>query len=460
MTLIESEQSKDTQLTQIARGPFILRYASYRKGEDAKLDLRSEDYIVSKLAPGQAIFGLCDGVGSSFYGNIGSQFLGETILNWLGNVSNPNNSDFVGDDNVKLYLEKLNTDLKNELNSKIKLATNIIQNRKSTSHSELIRLAEKTQRLDFGTQSNFVGGIIWPKSTDLPDGRVLLFWLGNARVRIFNKLENNKFEELTHLTKWGDNPEQLKEVWSSREGVVGHVYSFMTDLSKITTVIAYSDGLEGVEEKITPNLQGVNLEALIHQAQSIKDDDVSYLEIFLSEESLNEYTDDIVATIRRQYNTSSSIVVPESQFEFQELEKKYENLEKKMKNQSLDFNKSRKQFRLITAIFVMSAISLGLLLGFILGRSTVVKGSPIQSSPSTFTQIPASITPIKDPSLMPSPHLDQVLDNPTEAINTATQETSINHDLSLTSMPSTSTPSTPTPSTSTPSTPTLGAIPP
>lgn len=441
MTLIESEQSKDTQLTQIARGPFILRYASYRKGEDAKLGLRSEDYIVSKLTPGQAIFGLCDGVGSSFYGNIGSQFLGETILNWLGNISNPNNSGFIGDNNVKLNLETLNTDLNNELNSKINLATNIIQNRKITSNSELIQLAEKTQRDDFGTQSNFVGGIIWPKSIDIPDGRVLLFWLGNARVRIFNKIENNKFEELTHLTKWGENPQQLKEVWSSKEGVVGHVYSYVTDLSKITTVIAYSDGLEGVEEKITPNLQGVNLEALIHQAQSIKDDDVSYLEITLSEGSINEYSDDIVATIRRQYNTISSIVVPEPQFEFQELRRKYDNLEKMMNNQSLDFNKSRKQFRYIAAILVLSAISIGLLLGYIIGKSTVVTGSPIPSSLSTFTPIPTSITPIKYPSKMPSPYLDQVFDNTPEAIYTVAQETSIIHDL-----PSTLTPSTPTPS--------------
>ena len=56
MTIIETEQSRETKFTEIARGPFILRFISYRKSEDAKLNLRSEDYIVSELNPDKAVF--------------------------------------------------------------------------------------------------------------------------------------------------------------------------------------------------------------------------------------------------------------------------------------------------------------------------------------------------------------------------------------------------------------------
>lgn len=446
MTLIESEQSKDIQLTQIARGPFLLRFASYRKGEDAKLELRSEDYIVSELTPEHTIFGLCDGVGSSYYGNIGSQFLGETIRNWLGKVSVPSSSVFAQANNANLWLEELNNDLKNELDDKAVYATSVIKNRKITSQGELIQLAEKTQRDDFGTQSNFAGGIIWPKTNDLPNGLVLLFWLGNARVRIFNKLEENKFEELTHLTRWGDNPEQLKEVWSSKDGVVGNVYSYSTDFSRITTVIAYSDGLEGVEEEITPDIQGVKLESLIHQAQTIKDDDVSYLEISLAKGAVDEYSDDIVSAIRNQYAFANSPVVSDSQLELQELNKRLYRIEEEKKEQSRKLQKTLRDNKILTVVLLLFALSTILLtLGYFIGGTTEVEITPTFTSLPTFTPIPPSITPATVPSLLPSPPINQVTVIPNTILEYATQAPPVISVPSLAPTQLTSMPVTPPP---------------
>jgi hypothetical protein len=399
MTLIESEQSKDIRLTQVTRGPFMLRFASYRKSEDAKLHLRSEDYIVSELIPEKAVFALCDGVGSSYYGNIGSQFLGETLLNWLGNIDLPDSSKFMNEKITKVWLENLNTSLKKELDLKADFATSIINSKASPDQSELVQLAERTQRDDFGTQSNFVGGIIWPKTKNHPNGLVLLFWLGNARIKIFNELE-----DLTDLTKWGENPEQLKEVWSSKEGVVGHIYSYLTDFSKITRILAYSDGLEDVEDRLIPNLQGGQLEELVRQAQSIKDDDISFLEIFLSEDNQHEYSNDIVSKVRHQYSHSQIPAVLQAQQKGHfEVKENHDKPHKEKRTQS-KFSKLAKLFGgFIIIISLITSFGLGLVLGdyfrvlekisnIVLPTSHAPTPTFFQSPPTQFV-VPSSTPP-------------------------------------------------------------------
>jgi hypothetical protein len=371
MTIIESEQSREISLTEISRGPFVLRFASYRKSEDAKLNLRSEDYIVSELTPDSAMFGLCDGVGSSFYGDIGSQILGETILNWLKRVPLPKNLILEKNNDSSKWLETLTNDLQTELNSKINLATNIIQKKEITSKDELIRLAENTQRDDFGTQSNFACGILWPRSPSLPNGLIILFWLGNARLRIFNK---NK--DLTNYLGWGDNPNQLKEVWSSKEGVVGSVYSYLTDFSKITTVMAYSDGLENVEENIHPNLNGTQFEAIVNQAQLIKDDDVSYLELSAIQGEVAGGTDDIVSLLRNPV-VSASV---KSEPELQKLKQALASLQNKYNTQSLGIKKIK--LTLIALSIILSTLCLlaGFLLGSVLSSKPELAATPTPSA--------------------------------------------------------------------------------
>lgn len=293
MAIIESEQSKEVKLTDLSRGPFVLRFLSYRKSEDAKLNLRSEDYIVSELNNDKAIFVLCDGVGSSFYGNIGSQILGETVLKWLSKIQPPNIVFLEKSESIKQWIGMLTNGLTAELKQKTVLATSIIQKKNISNQDELSRLAETTQRDDFGTQSNFACCVAWPKSSSLPNGLIILFWLGNARLRIFQQQQ-----DLTPLLGWGSNPDQLKEVWSSKDGVVGYIYSYITTFSKVSTVIAYSDGLENSEDEIYPGLTGTALEKLVRKSQSIKDDDATFLELSVIAGEVPGVTDDVVAFLR------------------------------------------------------------------------------------------------------------------------------------------------------------------
>jgi hypothetical protein len=129
----------------------------------------------------------------------------------------------------------------------------------------------------------------------------LLFWLGNARIRLFN--ENR---DLTSMLGWGADPNQLKEVWSSKDGVVGKVHASITDLSAVTHVIAYSDGLENAEERIRPNLDAALLEALVQESQSIKDDDATFLELSAHREDVAGMADDMVVPLRKQMHPAPS----------------------------------------------------------------------------------------------------------------------------------------------------------
>ena len=434
MTTIESEQSREVKLAEITRGPFVLRFLSYRKSEDAALNLRSEDYIVSKLTPDKAIFALCDGVGSSFYGNLGSQILGEILLSWLGKLPLPNNLSLEKPQVANSWLNTLTTELTSELNNKVVFATSVIQKKEISSPDELVRLAEITQRDDFGTQSNFACGVVWPKSVSLPKGLVLLFWLGNARIRLFNQ---NR--DLTSMLGWGKNPDQLNEVWSSKDGVVGKVYSYITDLSTVTHLIAYSDGLENAEGHIRPSLDGAQLETLVQQSQSIKDDDATFLELSTRTDEIAGPADDIVGFLRKQVqppaSPSASVQPALAESEVQKLRSALAALQKRYDAQNAGVARTRGILIAGAAIIATLCFCTGLLF------------RPL---------LPIGRTPTATPSTTPTPSFTPTL------TFTASPSATLTETPTSTSTPTdTATPTATETSTATPSsaTPTLGPTP-
>jgi len=397
MTTIETDQSREIKLTEITRGPFILRYLSYRKNEDAALDLRSEDYIVGELNPEKTVFSLCDGVGSSFYGNIGSQILGEILLNWLGKISLPGNFDLGKSQSVNKWRERLTSELTSELNGRTAFATSVIQKKELSSQNEMVRLAEITQRDDFGTQSNFACGVVWAKSPSLPEGLVLLFWLGNARLRLFNQ---NK--DLTSLLGWGKDSDQLLEVWSSKDGVVGKVYSYITDLSAVTSIIAYSDGLENSEEKIRPKLNGAQLEGLVQQSQSIKDDDATFLELSTDNREAAGKADDLVVPLRKHMQTVSARVEQTADPDIQKLRATLGALQKKYDAQIRKNNLSRGILLVSTVFFMAFCFFLGLAFGPAIKQ---IFSPPTETSTPTMTATPTRTrtpTPTFTDTVLPS----------------------------------------------------------
>ena len=84
MAIIEIDQRIDSPVSTFFSKNISLRYA-YKRKLDAKDDsgYRGEDYLVVRSEEAKTVFALCDGVASSFFGALGSQLLGEALVDWL-----------------------------------------------------------------------------------------------------------------------------------------------------------------------------------------------------------------------------------------------------------------------------------------------------------------------------------------------------------------------------------------
>lgn len=413
MATIESEQTRIIELTQVTRGPFYIRYASYPKKEDLEFEPRSEDYIVADFDPNRALFALCDGVGTSFYGYFGSQFLGETLLNWLRALTT--SVEFTNTVTIDAgKLDEFRHNLREEIDKSAQAANVIVMDKDLNNKPELVRMAEEDQRNNFGTQSNFVCGLILPKTSHHPNGLLLLFWLGNARIRLFRYRGEKDYEDLTWKSGWGRNPTQLKETWSSKDGTVGNVYSYSTDLSEVTHIVVYSDGLESVDERVIPGFEPIAFKKLAEHAQSVKDDDVSFLEIKTSHKDITVYADDIVPKLRSRHKATSN----EKSIRGLETELK----ESKQRSDDLSRINARLKKRITQASILFSLIFLfiGLITG--LGLNTIIQSvisTPTPTATITIkpTRIPITETPVP-PTETPTP-LDTT--SPTEIVPAPTE---------------------------------------
>jgi len=292
MAILELDQSHETPLTEIHRGPFKLRYAYARSKDCQESGEKGQDYLVWRTEHFRAAFALCDGVGQSYFGGIGAQIVGEAIMEWLWKLpleNEPRIADSQG----------LIQALQNFLDSKKALATKIIGDVDIKSvESELIRDALEARRKTRGTQSNFVCGIIDIPNQFHPKGRVLLFWLGDAKLKIWKNDTNQ-----TPFLKANWNKQ---DGWSSLFGTSGEIRCFQGTLDDLDCVIAHSDGVDPVRPKLSPAL---TLTELDRQLGQLGDDDVSYLELFFSNPSPN-LEDDLVSEIRESPPLPVQIIFP------------------------------------------------------------------------------------------------------------------------------------------------------
>jgi hypothetical protein len=220
-------------------------------------------------------------------------------------------------------------------------------------------------------------------------------------------------EELTSQLGWGKDPNQLREVWSSKDGVVGRVYGHVTDLSRANTVIAYSDGLENVEDSIRPDLSPPELENLILQSQAVKDDDATFLEVTAGSTDIPGLQDDIVDMLRTVNTVAphpAGINDPETAKHMQTLDA----LQKKYETQKASANRQRQMLLVATGLIAA--------LCFVGGLLTSAVAPPILFKP-TITATPTStLTVTASPSQTPSstPSLTETPTATATATETAT----------------------------------------
>lgn len=288
MATIEIDQRIDTPISKYLTKNAQIRYAYRRKLESKDDDdYRGQDYLVVKPEGNRIIFALCDGVATSFFGALGSQILGEALIEWLS---------YCFDGNTQAYpnIEDISVDLTSYLNKNIRLGQIITERKEIVTRNIYLKNELEERKAKHGTQSNFVcGTVVFPDNQD-GEGHLYLFWLGDAKIKIFLGSENK-----THIleARWDSN-----EAWSSIHGVVGEIHHFSCRFSEVDRIIAYSDGVDPVEDRLLPANSSDVLDVLFEKAQDIKDDDISYIEISLNKD-IHTDNDELTYRLRKQYET-------------------------------------------------------------------------------------------------------------------------------------------------------------
>ena len=356
MAIIELDQACETPVSVYRRGVFRVRYA-YARAKDARsANLRGEDYLVFRAEPDWLAFAVCDGVGSSFFGGLAAQIVGERLLTWLARDETRKLLD--ANPSAETALASLRAFLDEQATPASQM---IAQKDISGLANQFARRAYQEKREKHGSQSNFVCGLVDAKSR-----RAWLFSLGDASLRAW--LGNTELPlDLTRASE---------QSWSSKHGVAGELHFRALSLDEADTLIAYSDGLNPKEGQVSPQLLSADLETHIAAlGEDSKSDDISFLEIHLTPDGVPS-PDDIVPLVRGTLSSVPASVptVPAPQ-------------------------KAARGWALGLALFIVGGV-LGLMGGYAL-RGGVVNLFATPTPTLTATAAPSE-TPIPSPTVAPT----------------------------------------------------------
>ena len=254
---------------QVVRGKnYSYRYA-YARSADCRVENEvGQDFLVFYETEDAFLFALCDGVSQSFFGDIAARVLGDGLMEWLGQSPTTSNLSLL-QKSLSAFLGGL-TEPGNAAVQKYAIPTDLAP--------MLQEVLEEKRAL--GSESTFVCGRIDMPSEALPQGRVLLAWMGDSRLRF-----------------WGGGGERTSELgdtfhtnqrWSTKHGPVNgephiHIMALTDSHGKhaIQRLMAYSDGLALIDN-IDATVSNFRLNDLIYKEwKSSTSDDVSFLELWL-----------------------------------------------------------------------------------------------------------------------------------------------------------------------------------
>ena len=266
--LLRISQDHESPVTVVRGRGWTCRYAYARAAELREQGGTGQDYLVWRESAQAVAFALCDGVSQSFFGDLAAYFLGEALLEWLW-----------GDLSPILDTEALRIALVKQLRAWAGRATELVQSY-PVSHDlpKLLREVLEEKRA-LGSQSTFVSGRFdWP-SRELPQGRVMLTWMGDSRLRV-----------------WGPDGERTAELgggletaqrWSTLKGPIGgEPHLFVAPLvgreAAFSTVMIYSDGLAVLDQLAQPPSNEALQEFIYRSEVAPMSDDIAFWEVRLS----------------------------------------------------------------------------------------------------------------------------------------------------------------------------------
>lgn len=262
-------QDRETPVQVDSNSTFAWRYAYARAAETRASGETGQDYLTFASNEEAFLFALCDGVSQSFYGDVAARAAGDALLEWLE-----------GELPASLSAEVVGQSLSGFLNGLTVSTTALLQEQAIPDNLPPMLLEVLEQKRAIGSETTFVCGRVDMPSGTFAQGRVVLAWMGDSRMRFWGRAGERTID-------LGDTF-KTEERWSSSRGLVGneaHIFTAPLQESGGWTVqrlLVYSDGLAALDD-VEQSPTSSELESIISRAQeSPTSDDISLLEVWLT----------------------------------------------------------------------------------------------------------------------------------------------------------------------------------
>ena len=232
---IEISQGAETDVRCVPYRNIKLRYTYARASDSQVSNQLGQDYLEAWLGESESgrlkfAFAVCDGVGSSFMGNLAAKMLGSYLCRkmWGRAIS------FSPPRNPEQVVQRLTLLLNDYVDESDQI---ILQYRLPETLPGLTRRALDEQR-QYGSESMFVSGMLLSE-------HLILTWLGDARLQVLT-------EELEPLDGFVQVPDTNCR-WSSQRGVRGEIQARVIppeQLELVKHILAFTDGLSLAEKRL------------------------------------------------------------------------------------------------------------------------------------------------------------------------------------------------------------------
>jgi len=258
--------SQSTETFRVERAAsFPHRYAYARSSDTRAANEPGQDYLAFRYDARAFVFALCDGVSQSFYGDLAARIIGDALVAWLW--------DALPDD-----ASAQRAALAEHLRALTERATAQVQQHAIPESVPAMLRDVLEQKRAMGSESIFACGRIDLPSATLPDGRIVLAWMGDARVRLWNGI-------VERTRELGDTFHTAQR-WSTRQGLVGGELNFFAapleynQQRQFNLLMVYSDGLASLDA-IPKSPKNATVQTLIaDSAETPNSDDISFLEVW------------------------------------------------------------------------------------------------------------------------------------------------------------------------------------
>lgn len=266
-------QNIETPVTFASVPNAYVRYAYARSSESMNAQTDGQDYLCFKHNDQRLVFVVCDGVGSSFCGNLAARILGDNLLDWLWSLD----IEYLGGEAA--LVEAATAFLNNKLQKQAQREVEEYEIPGSDQMNALILQALDAQRA-YGSEAIFVAGRIDHPGPMMIDGLASFIWMGDTQLHLYDPQQ----KDIDLETTWTS-----ANRFSTVQGAKGTMSGWMRPLTELSRVTAFSDGLTAHVEGVA-GYSDTKLDREIHAGSRLAtSDDVSFIDIVLRNPAYEGY---------------------------------------------------------------------------------------------------------------------------------------------------------------------------